>query len=99
RTYLYELIDSFARGDTDPESNFGLIRYDGSRKPSFNAIKNLIGIFSDPGAVPNPQRLDWSLTSKDDAVQSMVFQRSDGGFLLALWLGVSAWDPDQRAEI
>ena len=99
RTYLYELIDSFNKGDTDPESNFGLIRYDGTRRPGFVAIKNLIGIFSDSGAVPHPQGLDWSQSSKDDAVQSMLFQRSDGSFLLALWLGVSAWDPDQRAEI
>jgi hypothetical protein len=99
RTYLYELVDSFARGDTDPESNFGLIRYDGSPKPSFHAIKNLIGIFSDSGAVPNPQKLDWSLTSKDPEIQTMLFQRSDGSFLLALWLGVPAWDPDQRTEV
>ena len=99
RTYVYELIDSFNKGDTDPESNFGLIRYDGTRRPAFAAIKNLIGIFSDSGAVPHPQTLDWSLSSKDDAIQSMLFQRSDGSFLLALWLGVSAWDPDQRTEI
>jgi hypothetical protein len=99
RTYLYELIDSFNKGDADPESNFGLIRYDASRKPAFYAIKNLIGIFSDPGLVPHPQTLDWSLASKDDAIQSMLFQRSDGSFLLALWLGVPAWDPDQRAEV
>jgi hypothetical protein len=99
RTYLYELIDSFAKGDADPESNFGLIRHDGSPKPSFYAIKNLIGIFSDSGAVPTPQTLDWSLTSKDAAIQTMLFQRSDGSFLLALWLGVPAWDPDQRTEI
>jgi hypothetical protein len=99
RTYVYELIDSFNKGDADPESNFGLMRYDGSRKPAFNAIKNLIGIFSDQGAVPHPQALDWSMTNRDDAVQSMVFQRSDGSFLLALWLGVAAWDPDKRTEI
>ena len=99
RTYLYELIDSFDRGDADPESNFGLMRHDGSRKPAFYAIKNLVGIFSDSGAVPHPQALDWSLTSKDEAVQSMLFQRSNGSFLLALWLGVPAWDPDQRAEV
>jgi hypothetical protein len=99
RTYLYELIDSFDKGDADPESNFGLIRHDGSRKPAFYAIKNLIGIFSDPGQAPHPQTLDWSLASKDDAIQTMLFQRSDGSFLLALWLGVPAWDPDQRAEV
>ena len=99
RTYVYELIDSFNKGDTDPESNFGLIRYDGTRRPAFAAIKNLTGIFSDSGAVPHPQTLDWSQSSKDDAIQSMLFQRSDGSFLLALWLGVSAWDPDQRTEI
>jgi hypothetical protein len=99
RTYVYELLDSFNKGDADPESNFGLIRYDGSRKPAFYALKNLISIFSDQGAVPHPQALDWSMTSKDDAIQSMVFQRSDGSFLLVLWLAVPAWDPDQRSEV
>lgn len=99
RTYIYELIDSFAKGDTDPESNFGLVRYDGSPKPSYFAIKNLIRVFSDAGTVAKPQKLDWSLTSRSAETKSMLFQRSDGTFLLAVWLGESAWDPDQRAEI
>lgn len=99
RSYIYELIDTHSKGDTDPESNFGLIRPDGSPKPSYFAVKNLIRIFSDSGTVSNLREINWSISSRTSDIKSLLFQKSDGSHLLALWLGVPAWDPDRRERI
>ncbi len=47
RTFSYELIDQKANPN-DAESNFGLLRSDGSPKPAYNALKNLISVLSEP---------------------------------------------------
>ena len=63
RTYLYEFVDAFDnKGDRD--SNFGLVRHDLTPKPSYAAVKNLIGLLSDPaagGSEFKPGSLDFSL--------------------------------------
>jgi hypothetical protein len=46
RTYVYELIDQ-GRAKAGNDGAFGLARMDGSRKPAFTALKNLIATLSD----------------------------------------------------
>ncbi|MDB5326385.1 MAG: hypothetical protein JWM57_1954, partial [Phycisphaerales bacterium] len=43
RTYLYELVDE-ASDASNRENRYGLARQDGSAKPAFNAVKNLIAL-------------------------------------------------------
>ncbi|XHX75852.1 MAG: PA14 domain-containing protein [Stenomitos frigidus ULC029] len=55
RTFSYELMDQKA----DPgnsESNYGIIRSDGTPKPAYTALKNLISLLNDPQpkAAPAP---------------------------------------------
>src|SRR3984885_6059248 len=54
RTYIYELIDqgSAVAGDS---GHFGLARMDGSAKPAFTALKNLIATLADSGPQSLPQ--------------------------------------------
>jgi hypothetical protein len=101
RTYFYELIDSFQRGPEDPESNFGLVRANGDRKPGFESLKKLIATFNDPGPSFKPEYFQYSLTatSKTTNIKSMQFRKRDGSVLIAIWLGVSSWDPDARRPI
>ena len=55
RTYTYELIDEFDDpGKTNAEANFGLLRRDWTPKPAFAAMKNLLGLLSDPGPAFTP---------------------------------------------
>ena len=45
RTYIYELLDWNKAGVVDDMNmHYGLIRADGSAKPSFRALKNLLSI-------------------------------------------------------
>jgi hypothetical protein len=98
RTYLYELIDSFARGDSDPESNFGLIRADGTKKASYFAIKNLISFFSDPGPSFSTTPLFYSVPDKS-MIETMVFQKRNGRNLLAAWIALPSWNPRTRTYV
>ena len=87
RSYPYELIDQWdAPGDA--ERSFGLLRYDGTPKPSFNAVKAMISLLEDPGASFSPGRLDFSVGGNTTEVKTALFQKRDGTFYLAVWLEV-----------
>ncbi len=101
RTYTYELMDSGddANGTdlTDKEQNFGLVRYDFSRKPAFDAEKNLINLLKEStwdltnqrwvggSATFAPGILDYTLTGAPNTVHRLLLQKSDGTFYLILW--------------
>ena len=101
RTYLYELIDTRIRGSTDPESNFGLARADGTKKPAYYAIKNLLGIFNErkltlaAGAAP---RMGFGISPCLEAMKVMQFRGREATTFLVMWLGLPSWDPDSRTR-
>jgi hypothetical protein len=100
RTYVYEFIDEFPDpGKVDRESNWGLLRYDGSEKPAYAALKNLIDLLEDPGPPFEPQGLDFSLSGDTSNVHRLLLQKRDGQFYLILWLEVSSYDRDRDEEI
>ena len=92
-TYIYDLKDYTG------QDNFygnGLIRTDDSQKPSFAAVKNLISVFADPGAVAATSALPYSLTNQN--LDHALFQRHDGTYILALWNETSSWNPNTNTE-
>lgn len=56
RTYIYELHDD-GHDKVPWENGFGIIRYDGSPKPAFNAMRSEIAILADPGPPFSPAPL------------------------------------------
>jgi hypothetical protein len=100
RTYIYELLDTHVPNEADQEANFGLLRHDGTPKPSFYAIKHLLDLFSDhPPASFTPGKLAFGVAGDTRSLKTMVFQKSNGRFLLALWLGVPAWNSVLRTDL
>lgn len=97
RSFKYELFDQGTDKD-DPEQNFGWLRHDGSRKPGFHAMRNLIAAFSDPGPSFAPARLPVGLSGETEGLETALFQKRDGSFLLALWLAKSLWDVHSFTE-
>lgn len=94
RSYKYELLDLKPdSGMTDMESHFGLVRADGSVKPSFTSLKNLLTLLDDVNKSFTPELLPLQIiTEKDTSVQSTLLQKSDGSWWLALFRRVSAYD-------
>jgi hypothetical protein len=87
RTFLYELADYWRSG------SFGLLDEAGTPKPAFFAVKNLLNLLSDPGPQFSPTPLEYTIDDAPGSLYDMAFQKRDGRYYLALWMGVEDWDP------
>ena len=107
RFYNYELIDQ--RPDKeDHEANFGLLRNDYSRKPSYVALQKLISLTSDRGPSFEAGKLGYEVTQKPSDFRQVLLQKRDGTFVLVMWRDVTVFDrvlgnrldiPDQQVKI
>ena len=98
RTWSYELIDAYNNSNAR-DSNFGLLRNDGSEKPAYSALKNLIGLLNDPGFDFKQATLDYSLSSNATNLHHTLLQKCDGKFYLILWQELPSFDLQQQVEI
>jgi len=90
RTFWYEFINS-RKSATDPEGNFGLYKNDGvTIKPAGRALRQMIALLADRGAAFKPGALDFTLS--EPKAQSVLLQKRNGEFWLALWLKSGLWD-------
>ena len=100
RSFLYELINE--RQDTTQEQNFGLLRNNGSPKPAFDSLKNLITLLKDPGPNFAPQALSYSLSGTgalSPTLHHTLLQKRDGRFYLALWQEVPSFDLQTKLDV
>jgi hypothetical protein len=100
RTYSYELIDQWPDPEkVEPEKNFGLVRNDGSRKPAFVALRNLLAILADNGSASG--KLAYSLQCPDcpEPLRQVLLRKSTGAYYLAVWRESSVWNRDTRTDI
>ena len=77
RTYFYALFD-------DGSGAYGLMNQDGSAKPAGAAVHNLTTLLGDAGGGA-PGSLDYSLDGTVPGDNSMLLEKSDGSYWLALW--------------
>lgn len=93
RTYNYELMDERPEPTkTDQEEHFGLVRSDGTNKPVFTSLRNLISLLEDPGPEFETGSLNYSLSGNTENVHRTLLQKRDGRFYLVLWQEVSSYD-------
>ncbi len=97
RSFLYELINEHQ--DTTQEQNFGLLRNNGSPKPAFDSLKNLIALLQDPGPEFAPQALSYSLSGNTADVHHTLLQKRDGRFYLILWHEVPSFDLQSKLDV
>ena len=107
RTFSYELIDeqpdlplaSCTQQDQARcmgEGYYGLLHYDGSPKPSFTALKNLIGILQETNleqfASANPGPLSVTFSGAPSKLGYTLLEKSNGDYYLALWNDVKVYE-------
>ncbi|KJH72050.1 hypothetical protein [Aliterella atlantica] len=98
RTFIYEFLNTYY----DPGSlymNFGLLRNDGSQKPAYGALKNLINLLKDPGASFTPGTLDYVLGGDTTNIRRTLLQKRDGKFYLILWKEALGYNVDTKKYI
>ncbi len=100
RSYLYELFEQNAEpAYSDMEMHFGLVRSDGTRKPAYVALRNLLRLTADPSEPFSPGALSYSASSSTAGVKQTLLQRRDGTFVLLLWRDVAVWDPIAKVAL
>lgn len=104
RSYDYQLLDQAEGEATDPETHFGLLRHDFSRRPAYGAMKNLIALLSDKGGEAAADELDFTLTAADggklpDTVHHALLRKANGWHYLLVWNDVRSWDPKKRVDV
>jgi hypothetical protein len=100
KAYKYEFLD--LKPDplfTDMEKHFGLVRTNGTPKPSFLALKNLIHLIADPGPVFQPSVLDFHLTGATNQIHHTLLQKRSGSFWLALFQEAVSYDVKERRDL
>jgi hypothetical protein len=98
RTYLYELLDEHSDpARADPQQHFGLLRYDFTPKPAYDALRNLLTLIGNGRPRHALRALD--LRTDTDAVRRLVLERPDGSYVVAFWTLASAWNTDARRRL
>jgi hypothetical protein len=99
-TYLYEFMDETPDpGLTHFQMHWGLIRADGTEKPAYTALKNLIAELGDDTKSAHPRQLDWSLSTKNENTHHLLLEKSTGEFDLVLWQESPSYDYRRQTEI
>jgi hypothetical protein len=97
-TSVYEIADE--RSDkSNAEMNYGLLHNDGTPKPAYTALKNMLTLLADPGSAFTPVALSYSLTGATSTVRQALFQKRDGRYYLVLWNDVSVFNTSGKTDI
>jgi hypothetical protein len=106
RTYIFQLIDAFSpqqeieRNTPGGQNAFGLLHWDFSRKPAFNALRNLLRVVDgDSAPVASPGGLRFGLEGAGPDVRQLLLRSADGSYSLVLWRQVSVWDRDALKDL
>jgi hypothetical protein len=99
RTYIYELLDEKPDpGNADPEQHFGLLRSDFSPKPAYTALAGLLSLLGPDRAPARLKQLDVQVEALTD-VRTLLLERRDGAYVLALWTEAPLWDISSRRRM
>ncbi len=98
RTFIYELINTYNNPNAI-DQNMGLLRNDGSEKPAYGAIKNLLSLLKDLEGDFAPGVLNYALGGNTANIHHTLLQKKDGRFYLILWQEVSGFNVDSKEWI
>jgi len=100
RTYLYEFLDEAPDpGLRNNQMHWGLVRADGTEKPAYLAVKNLIHELNDSEEAGPPFELSWALDDSGPAIHHLLLKKSNGLFDLVLWQEVSSYSSKTRKDL
>ena len=98
RAYIYELINPGVNPN-ETEQNWGLLNNDGSPKPAFTTLKNIITLLSDPGPKYAHKSVRYQIIGGNANVHSTVLDTRDGRAYIALWQEVHSFDYTAQVDL
>ncbi len=100
KAYKYELLDE--KPDpafSDMERHFGLVRTNGTPKPSFIALKNLLHLLADSGTPVPTGSLTFQFSGATNNLSHTLLQKRDGTFWLALFQEAVSYDAKTHQDL
>lgn len=95
RTYIYQFFDF----GPDGGGNMGLLNADYTPKPSWTRLQQLMRVFADSSPAPRTP-LTYSLRGDvAGTLDHLLFQRSNGAYMLVLWLAQPVYDASSRTVL
>lgn len=94
KIFDYRFHDTAGHGDHD----WGMLDEYASPRESYQSLKNLLALLNDQGANAasfTPGSLDYQLSGDTDDLFTVLLQKSDGSFWLALWQAVPSYDKSE----
>jgi hypothetical protein len=85
RLFVYGLDMRHDRG-------FSLLREDGTPRPAFHALRDLIALLDHGRGPVEPASLALEVDCAVATVHHLLLRRADGAFVLCLWNDVDGWD-------
>jgi len=100
RSYIYELMDE-GDDNAQAEDRFGLAHADGSPKPVFTALKQLLATVATggPSGTADAAPVSVDVTGGSDVTTSVVLPRADGSTVVAIWEASPVWDRDTSRDL
>jgi len=101
KTYLYEFLDEGDDpGQTNQEFHFGLVRYDGTPKPAFITMRNLISILRDSSrGSAAAGTLTYQMNGEPRGIAHTLLQKHNGTYYLAIWQEVPSYDTKAQTDL
>lgn len=100
RSYIFELLDSQSDpGDTNAQYHFGLVRSDGSYKPGFTTVENLITLLADAGVTFSPSTVHIGSYQGNPSLHSAILQKRTGITYACYWLEVNSYNTSTQMDI
>lgn len=90
KVFTYQIMD-------DQDKQFGLCDAGGNPKPAFTALKNTVALVKDQYA--GRGALGYSIAGAPASLKSFTFSKSDGTYLLVLYLDVESYDAKARKDL
>lgn len=100
RSFIYELMDE-GTNKAEAEDNFGMVHADGSPKPVYTALKNLLTTIGSGGPTgpkgAAPVQVDTSRGSS--TTTTLTLPRADGSTVVAVWEASPVWDTSTQQPV
>lgn len=88
---VYEMMDEGTNGCY--ENSFGMVDFNGNPKTEYNIFSAFTTLLADTGT-PLLVPFTYTLTGTTSNTRSLIFQKSDGSYWLAVWEQLEVWVPD-----
>jgi hypothetical protein len=100
KTYVYQLLDAYAPNTPQGNDGWGLFDYNEAPKPVANALRNLTTILHDAGGgAVQPTMLNYSVSGLPATGSTLLIQKSDGSYVIAVWAEPEIWNSQTHSEI